>query len=51
MVAEETKDLETLAVENVGKVDPKKRLSQETQTLMESNIVQCLGMMLDAVVF
>lgn len=51
VVAEESKSVETLAVENVGKVDPKKRLSADVQTLMESNIVQCLGTMLDTIAF
>ena len=51
VVAEESKSLEDLAVENVGKVDPKKRLAADVQSLMESNIVQCLGTMLDTIVF
>lgn len=49
--AEETKSLEDLAVENVGKIDPKRHLESDIQELMASNIVQCLGTMLDAVVF
>lgn len=51
VVAEESKSLEELDVENVGKLDPKKRLEADVLTLMESNIVQCLGTMLATVVF
>lgn len=51
VVDEETKDLKELAVANVGKVDPKKRLEADVHALMESNILQCLGTMLDTVVF
>lgn len=35
----------------VGKVDPKKRLGTNVETVMSDNIVQTLGTMLDAVIF
>ncbi len=35
----------------VGKMDPKKRLAADLETMMSSNIVQSLGTMLDAVIF
>lgn len=34
-----------------GKMDAKKRLEDNVQQLMSSNIVQCMGSMLDTVVF
>jgi 26S proteasome regulatory subunit N11 len=40
-----------LVVKNVGKVDPKKGLSKDVDTLLTNNILQCLGSMLDTVVF
>ena len=42
---------EQLAVKNVGKLDPKRHLEEHVEVLMTSNIVQCLGAMLDTVVF
>ncbi len=36
---------------NVGKVDPKKHLENEINELLASTIVQCLGTMIDTVVF
>lgn len=39
------------AVMNVGKVDPKKHLAVSVEELMTKNISQCLGTMLDTVVF
>jgi 26S proteasome regulatory subunit N11 len=42
---------EQLAIKNVGKQDPKRHLEEKVDVLMTSNIVQCLGAMLDAVVF
>lgn len=48
---EEGKTAEELMVENVGKVDPKKHLEGCVSDLMSSNIIQCLGTMLDTVVF
>jgi 26S proteasome regulatory subunit N11 len=48
---EEGKTAEEVMVENVGKVDPKRHLENHVMELMSSNIVQCLGTMLDTVVF
>ncbi|PIK55749.1 26S proteasome non-ATPase regulatory subunit 14 [Apostichopus japonicus] len=42
---------EQLAVKNVGKMDPKRHLQEHVEVLMTSNIVQCIGAMLDTVVF
>ena len=42
---------EQLAIKNVGKQDPKRHLEDKVDVLMTTNIVQCLGAMLDAVVF
>lgn len=42
---------EKLAIHNVGKLDPKRHLQQDVESLMTSNIVQSLGSMLDKVVF
>ena len=35
----------------VGKLDAKKHLQQDIETVMSNNIIQCLGTMLDTVVF
>lgn len=48
---EEKTSLEDLAVQRVGKLDAKKHLAANVESLMSSNIVQCLGSMLDSVVF
>lgn len=48
---EEGKTMEEIEVENVGKIDPKKHLEASVSDLMSSNIIQCLGTMLDTVVF
>jgi len=48
---EEHKSPEEVAVANVGKIDPKKRLEVEVASLMATNIVDCMGAMLDTVVF
>merc|ERR1712172_169678 len=48
---EENMTQEQLAIKNVGKQDPKRHLEEKVDVLMTSNIVQCLGAMLDAVVF
>jgi len=48
---EEGKTAEQILVENVGKIDPKKHLESSVLDLMSSNIIQCLGTMLDTVVF
>jgi len=42
---------EKLAINNVGKLDPKRHLNQDVEKLMTSNIVQTLGSVLDSVVF
>ena len=48
---EESKTAEEILVENVGKVDPKKHLENDVYDLMAFNTVQCLGTMLDTIVF
>ncbi|KAH7968067.1 hypothetical protein HPB52_005552 [Rhipicephalus sanguineus] len=48
---EEKMTPEQLAIKNVGKQDPKRHLEERVDVLMTSNIVQCLGAMLDTVVF
>ena len=48
---EEGKTVEEIEVENVGKIDPKRHLETSVSDLMSSNIIQCLGTMLDTVVF
>lgn len=45
------KSAEEIIVANVGKVDPKAHLENDLTELMSSNIVQCLGTMVDTVVF
>jgi len=42
---------EKLIVQKVGKLDPKKHIEQDVVDLMSYNITQCLGTMLDSVVF
>lgn len=39
------------AIANVGKIDPKRHLEVDVQSLMGSNILQTLSAMLDTVVF
>jgi 26S proteasome regulatory subunit N11 len=48
---EEGKTVEQILVENVGKIDPKRHLETCVSDLMSANIIQCLGTMLDTVVF
>jgi|Transcript_7154 26S proteasome regulatory subunit N11 len=48
---EVTKTDKERAIMNVGKVDPKRHLQQSVEELMTKNISQCLGTMLDTVVF
>lgn len=48
---EEKMTPEQLAIKNVGKQDPKRHLEEKVDTLMQNNIVQCLGAMLDTIVF
>lgn len=38
-------------IANVGKLDPKRHLEKDIDTVMSSNIIQTLGTMLDTVVF
>ena len=38
-------------VANVGKLDAKKHLASNVQSLMSSNIIQTMGAMLDVIVF
>jgi 26S proteasome regulatory subunit N11 len=38
-------------VMNVGKVDPRRHLESDVNDLMSSSIIQCLGTMIDTVVF
>ena len=51
VVEEEGKSAEEIVVELTGKIDPKKHLEQGVNDLMSTNIIQCLGTMLDTVVF
>merc|ERR1712100_247380 len=46
-----TVEAEELMIQNVGKQDPKKRLTDEVDRMMASNIGQCLGAMIDTIVF
>jgi 26S proteasome regulatory subunit N11 len=48
---EEGRTLEEVEVMNVGKVDPKKRIENDLHELMANSIIQCLGTMIDTVVF
>ena len=48
---EEGKTEEEIEVLNVGKVDPKKHLENQLSDLMASSILQCLGTMIDTVIF
>jgi 26S proteasome regulatory subunit N11 len=45
------KSVDQILVESVGKMDPKRHLETAVADLMGSNIIQCLGTMLDTVVF
>ena len=42
---------EQLEFKNVGKVDPKRHLEEKVDVLMTNNVVQCIGAMLDTIVF
>lgn len=48
---EEGRTQEEVEVMNVGKIDPKKHLDNDVNELMASSIIQCLGTMIDTVVF
>ncbi|KFM24689.1 26S proteasome non-ATPase regulatory subunit 14-like protein [Auxenochlorella protothecoides] len=51
IVEEEDISLEKRVVAKAGKMDAKKRLEENVQTLLSDNIVQCMGAMVDTVVF
>ena len=48
---EDQKTAEKFQIDQVGKLDAKKHLEDDIQMVMSDNIVQCLGTMLDTVVF
>eukprot|EP00428_Durinskia_dybowskii_P070618 CAMPEP_0170399364 /NCGR_PEP_ID=MMETSP0117_2-20130122/23920_1 /TAXON_ID=400756 /ORGANISM="Durinskia baltica, Strain CSIRO CS-38" /LENGTH=301 /DNA_ID=CAMNT_0010656031 /DNA_START=52 /DNA_END=957 /DNA_ORIENTATION=- len=48
---EEGRTQEEVEVMNVGKIDPKKHLENDVNDLMACSIIQCLGTMIDTVVF
>jgi len=48
---EDTRTPEEVALLNVGKADPKNHLESEIEELLATNINQCLGTMLDTIVF
>ena len=48
---EEKMTPEQLLIKNVGKLDPKRHLEDKVEILMTANIVQCLGAMLDTIIF
>lgn len=48
---EEGKTMEEIEVLNVGKIDPKKHLENDVHELLAASIIQCLGTMIDTVVF
>jgi len=50
-VQEEKNDPEKRELQKVGKIDPKKHLESTVEELMEENIMQVLGTMLDTIVF
>lgn len=51
VVEEQELSPEKRIVANVGKMDAKKHLEAEVQKMMSGNIVQCMGTMLDTIVF
>ena len=51
VLEETTMTKDQLVTRHVGKQDPKKHLEDQVQASMTSNIVQCLGSMLDTVSF
>jgi 26S proteasome regulatory subunit N11 len=48
---EEGKTIKEINLANVGKVDPKRHISMVVSEVMAANVLQCLGAMLDTVVF
>lgn len=51
VIEEQDMPPEKRVVANVGKTDAKKHLASNVTALMSSNIIQCMGTMLDTVVF
>jgi 26S proteasome regulatory subunit N11 len=51
VLEEEGRTPEEVEVMNVGKIDPKKHLENDVNELMASSIIQCLGTMIDTVIF
>lgn len=49
--AEMKKTKKEMVVSTVGKVNPSLRLNQNIEEIMNSNINQCLGTMLDSLTF
>jgi len=49
--AELKKSKKEMVVSTVGKINPGLRLAQHVEDTMTSNIVQCLGTMLDSLIF
>jgi 26S proteasome regulatory subunit N11 len=49
--AEMKKSKKEIVVSTVGKINPALRLTQHIEDTMTSNIVQCLGTMLDSLTF
>ena len=48
---EETHSLEEIEIMNVGKIDPKRHLENDVNEILSASIIQCLGTMIDTVVF
>lgn len=48
---EEKFSVEEIEIMNVGKIDPKKHLESDISDILASSIIQCLGTMIDTVVF
>ena len=51
VIEEQEQPPEKRVVANVGKMDAKKHLAANVTQLMSDNIAQCMGTMLDTVVF
>jgi len=49
--AENKKSKKEIVVSTVGKINPQLRLTQHIEDVMTSNIVQCLGTMIDSLTF
>jgi hypothetical protein len=48
---ERTQTEEEIAVDTEGQLDPQRHLERDVMELMGSNILNCLGILLDTVVF